>query len=174
MDEALFGGGSDPYIIVTTDPASLLLYKGTFTRAQEGVKSSVIKHELNPVWKDSMEVALASFDLKGLARNASLIISCWDEDQYNPDDLIGVMSIPLKDILQAHADNKPYVFNQNLHSNTEIMGRLSGKITVQGQFQDLLKAYEQLESSRMSEGFTTLHQAALDHKGHRADCCTLC
>lgn len=173
MDAAMFGGGSDPYIIVTTDPASVLLYKGTFTRSQEGIKSKVIKHNLNPVWKDPMELALASIDLKGLARNASLLISVWDEDLTNADDLIGVMTIPIKEILRAHSQNKAYVFTQApLHSNTEIMGTLSGKIQVQGSYKDLLAAFEKLETEKTStDKYITLEQALMEHAAADTSAC---
>mmetsp|Transcript_24844 Transcript_24844/g.41402 ORF Transcript_24844/g.41402 Transcript_24844/m.41402 type:complete len:642 (+) Transcript_24844:209-2134(+) len=148
MDAAMFGGGSDPYIVITTDPPSALLYKGTLSKHFEGIKSKVIKHNLNPVWKEDMELSLASVDLKGLSRNVSLILSVWDEDYSNADDLIGVMSIPLKEVIHSHTQGSPFYFKQQLHSNTEIMGQLSGKIAVEGDFQELLNAYEALEQQR--------------------------
>jgi hypothetical protein len=42
MDSAMFGGGSDPYVVVSTDPATNLLYKGVLLHGHEGIKSSVI------------------------------------------------------------------------------------------------------------------------------------
>lgn len=164
MDSAVFGGGSDPYIVITADPGALLLYKGTLNATYEGVRSSTIMHNLNPVWKETLDVALASIDLKNLCRNASLIVSVWDYDRSNADDLIGVMSIPLREILRAHSQGNTYVFNESLHSNTEIMGRLSGRITVQGTFKSLLAAYEKLDAERDNEEkYVTLKQALNEH-----------
>ena len=81
MDSQVFGGGSDPYMyvisriyflfdydlikrylcenskysMVTVDPPMLLLTETmahSETFALEGCRSSVIKHELNPDWKE--------------------------------------------------------------------------------------------------------------------------
>eukprot|EP00428_Durinskia_dybowskii_P069926 CAMPEP_0170390526 /NCGR_PEP_ID=MMETSP0117_2-20130122/19194_1 /TAXON_ID=400756 /ORGANISM="Durinskia baltica, Strain CSIRO CS-38" /LENGTH=646 /DNA_ID=CAMNT_0010646579 /DNA_START=65 /DNA_END=2005 /DNA_ORIENTATION=+ len=160
MDSQLTGGKSDPYIVITTDPGALLLYKGTLNGDFEGVRSSIIYHELNPVWKETIDIGLASIDLRGLCRNASLIISVWDYDRTNADDLIGVMSIPIADILAQHAIGSSYSFNQALHSCTEIMGKLSGKITVQGTFDSLMTAYESLHGDRdNTERYVKLSEA---------------
>jgi hypothetical protein len=176
MDSAVFGGGSDPYIIITTDPGTLLLYKGTLSDSFEGVRSSTIMHNLNPVWKENLDVALASIDIKGLCRNASLIISVWDYDRSNADDLIGVMSIPIRDILRQHAQGKAFTFNQALHSNTEIMGKLSGKIQVQGTYKELLAAYEKLEAERNNtDKYVTLKRAMTDRALLGQGCnCVVC
>jgi hypothetical protein len=76
MDSQMFGGGSDPYIIITTDPACLLLSKNSgkaaqnkrfqFTPDHEGVKTSTVKHDCNPVWKETLEFYLASNDFVGM------------------------------------------------------------------------------------------------------------
>lgn len=177
MDSAMFGGGSDPYIVITTDPANLLLYKGTLSNTHEGIKSSIIKHNLNPVWKETIDVALASIDLKNLCRNASFIVSVWDYDRSNADDLIGVMSIPIREVLRSNALDKPYVFNEVLHSNTEIMGKLSGSITVHGSFHHLCAAFEKLEAERANpDRYVTLQDAVVEcGTAKEADCaCTVC
>lgn len=166
MDSQLTGGKSDPYIVITTDPGALLLYKGTLRGDFEGVRSSIIYHELNPVWKETVDIGLASIDLRGLCRNASLIISVWDYDRTNADDLIGVMSIPIADILAQHATGNVYSFNQALHSCTEIMGKLSGKITVQGAFSSLVAAYQELDGDRdNTERYVTLKEAMREKLG---------
>lgn len=132
MDSQMFGGGSDPYVVITTDPDGLMLYKGTFARtAREEVKSKVIKHDLNPVWSEDISFSLASIDLAGLAQNASLIFSVWDEDLYNADDLIGVVSFPLRDVIEENSSKGTFTFSRaTLHSNSEVMGMLSGTITI--------------------------------------------
>lgn len=139
MDSQLFGGGSDPYIVVTTDPPSLLLQRDKIRDYFEGVKSSVIKHDLNPMWKETLSLNLASIDLEGLARNATVIFSVWDEDRYNADDLIGSVHIPLRVILQAIASNREFRFNEVLRSNSEVMGQLSGTIRMDGDLADILE-----------------------------------
>lgn len=162
MDSTMFGGGSDPYVVVSTDPASALLYKGTLLHGHEGIKSSVISHNLDPVWPDVLDLKFPSMDLKGLSRNVSIIISVWDWDRANADDLIGVVMVPLKDILLQHSQNKPYILNEApLYSNTEIMGRFSAKIQVQGTFKDLMATYEKFEADRVKDPahFYTLAEA---------------
>lgn len=175
MDSAMFGGGSDPYIIITADPAHVLLSKGTFIDRFEGVKSKVIKHNLNPVWKDDMHLQLASIDLKGLARNASLIFSVWDEDLMNKDDLIGVFTIPLREIIRAFSEGRSYDFNEDLRSNSELMGKLSGSITIEGSYQDMLGGYDQLEHDRLisTERYLTLDEALQEHMHLNGCCCTI-
>jgi hypothetical protein len=141
MDTAMFGGGSDPYLIVTTDPPSLLMTKQKITFESDGVKSSVIKHSLHPIWKDELDLTLCSIDLDGLSKNASLIISVWDEDVMSADDLIGVMTIPMQAIISALSLDRRtdisqsvarYVFNEAIRCNSEVMGRLSGVISYAG------------------------------------------
>ena len=174
MDSQMFGGGSDPYIIITCDPAPTLLYKGTFTHDHDGVKSKVIKHNLNPVWDAPMEVLLASVDLKGLARNGSLIFSVWDEDRLNADDIIGVFTIPLRNVILAFSEGRAYDFNEELRLNSELMGKLSGSITVEGDFKEVACAYLDLESDRLvTERYITLHQACEEHLSRSGCGCIL-
>jgi hypothetical protein len=149
MDSQMFGGGSDPYVVVTTDPPSLLLRKGRVVTYNEGVRSSVIKHDLNPVWKDVLSLQLASVDVTGLSKNASLIISVWDEDTYNADDLIGVVSLPLKDILTSLlVDRKPYAIDSVLRSNSEIMGRYTATLSLDGPVSEVLELTETVAKER--------------------------
>jgi hypothetical protein len=55
--------------------------------------------------------------LPGLSHNASFIFSVWDHDTYNADDLIGVFTIPMRDIIKAQLEGKAFNFVENLHSN---------------------------------------------------------
>jgi Ca2+-dependent lipid-binding protein len=64
--------GSDPYVVVTMDPPLLL---------PEAVKSSTVIHDLNPVWRESLTVKLASNDLKGIAQHGHVCLSVWDYDR---------------------------------------------------------------------------------------------
>jgi hypothetical protein len=77
MDLQAFGGGSDPYIVITTDPPSLLLHKQRIRCNVPGLKSKVIKHDVNPVWPDPMYLSIGSVDLEGLSkvREAGFLLS---------------------------------------------------------------------------------------------------
>ncbi|KAJ1426998.1 Endonuclease/exonuclease/phosphatase [Ochromonadaceae sp. CCMP2298] len=174
MDAAMFGGGSDPYIVLTADPPGAMLHKGTLSGAYDGITSKVVKHDLNPVWKEDMHCMLSSIDLAGLCRTSSLILSVWDQDTMNADDLIGVCSIPLKDIIHSHTQGNDLFFKKTLHSNTEVMGSLMGKVTIDGDFKDLIIAYNKLESERgNSDTFIPLDEA-LRMADHTHGCaCTL-
>ena len=93
MDSALFGGGSDPYMVLSADPHQILMGKK--------LRTSAITHELNPVWKDTIEFRLATNDIEGLSQNAHLFLSVWDYDVTNEDDLIGTLTIPLREIYEV-------------------------------------------------------------------------
>ena len=128
------GGGSDPYIVIHTDPPSVLIGDHNSPGV---VKSRTIMHDLNPDWgKDVLHLNLNTHDVGGLSRNAHLIISVWDYDRFNDDDLIGVCSIPLKTLLGQLAVNykksstQGFAFREPLHSNGSINGYLSGTITL--------------------------------------------
>ena len=60
MDTIAFGGGSDPYISISADPAEIL------NDETSNLKSSTILHELNPNWNDVLELKLLSPDVEGL------------------------------------------------------------------------------------------------------------
>lgn len=133
MDLEMFGGGSDPYMIITTDPPCLQLtrnphqsrtnpHKYYFTATHEGVKTSTVIHNCDPDWKDTLTFYIGSTDLAALAQNASFVFSVWDYDTYNADDLIGCFTIPFKDILLSHATGaKSHAFNCECYSNRYVM-----------------------------------------------------
>ena len=55
------GGGSDPYVVVHTDPPCVL--------ASEPVKSRTITHDLNPDWgDDKLTLKLSTHDVEGTPR----------------------------------------------------------------------------------------------------------
>eukprot|EP01038_Epipyxis_sp_PR26KG_P007396 gene7396-10080_t len=126
LDLLMFGGGSDPYIAILTDPAPLLLPFRRNNSTNIGIRSKVIKHNLNPEWHDSIVINLASRDKFNLCNNASIILQIWDKDNYSDDDLIGATTIPLKDIF----GEQPYNFKKDIYTNCEIMGTVSGTITI--------------------------------------------
>ena len=119
----MFGGGSDPYVIVLTDPPQLI-NMGTST-----VKTEIIMHDLNPVWKTVLSLSFKSDDYSGIADNAHLFFSVWDYDKFSEDDLIGIFAISMKELINHLRGSESYDFDTALISNGEIQGDLSGTIT---------------------------------------------
>jgi Ca2+-dependent lipid-binding protein len=102
MDSPTFGGGSDPYIVILADPIEIIVEE------KSKLKSKMIRHNLNPNWKDEMVVRFRSNDLLGLRDNAHLYLSVWDEDRFNADDLIGLCALPLSKIISTLRRGKHY------------------------------------------------------------------
>ena len=101
LDLEVFGGGSDPYIVLTTDPIELLHQKKSGP-----IKSSCILHNLNPDWKDeTLSFEIVSTDIKSVEAYCHLIVQVWDKDQYTEDDMIGVCTIPFKSIIRNTTSN---------------------------------------------------------------------
>lgn len=181
MDSQLFGGGSDPYIVITTDPSHLLLAKGKLhcddNVETHGTKTSVIKHDLNPVWKDVIELELASVDIASLTQNASLIFAVWDEDMMNAHDLIGVLTIPLKAVFESFQKySNRFTFDDVLRCNSEVMGRISGTISYTGNFHQVLQFSQQsIDTDREKmTNFIPLAEAVAEAKNHQVGCsCTV-
>lgn len=141
------GGKSDPYITITSDPPHLLCEATGSSKYKAAINDVTIKnkpiiHSLNPEWPDPIIIQLASIDLEGLARNASLIISVWDWDLSNADDLIGVVTHPMRDIIDANQKGNGYDFNSNLICQSEICGRLSATISINGDLADIQGKHE--------------------------------
>lgn len=124
MDTIAFGGGSDPYISISADPAEIL------NDETSNLKSSTILHELNPNWNDVLELKLLSPDVEGLCRNCHILISVWDADVVSSDDVIGTISLPLADIISKCKTNNEYKFDGPLIDRGLIQGTLSGTITM--------------------------------------------
>ena len=129
MDSQLFGGGSDPYVVIKTLPSELQFEQ------HKTIRSKTIRHELNPVWKETIEIKLASSDIEGMRRNAHLQLSVWDFDRANADDLIGACVLPMKDIFAALERDRQYKFDTHLYSNGLLHGSISGTIDLQPQRQ---------------------------------------
>jgi hypothetical protein len=125
MDSQFLGGGSDPYVIVLTDPPQLLMHESR-------VRTETIMHNLNPVWEGAKSVLKLRFktdDYNGIADNAHLFFSVWDYDQITEDDLIGIFAISMKEIINHLRATESFDFDSPLVSNGEIQGDLSGTIT---------------------------------------------
>lgn len=186
LEDMDVGGGSDPYVLIITDPPSLLMHRNKLVMHNDGVKSSVITKDLNPVWKDTLSLNIASLDLEGLSRNASLIFSVWDEDTFNADDLIGSGSIPFRDLLDSLLVKKEsYNFDLVLRSNAEIMGRLTGSISLDGKIEDYLEAAKgfvqerhqlangESQSAQAHPRFIHLARAEQEVGNKQNGCCTI-
>jgi len=153
MDSQMFGGGSDPFIVVTLDPPSLLLndekkYKKSLIK--DGVVSSVIKHNLNPSWgEETMTINIASIDIDNLSKYCNLVISLWDEDKVSANDLIGMFNLPFKDIIDYYDSNKGttqgMVFNKQLRNNSELAGTFSGCISLNGNLEAIRQQFHDMD-----------------------------
>lgn len=114
-DTGFTGRKSDPYV--------------TFELGWERVRSTTIKNELNPVWKPSerFEFDVADVDTQELR------VRVMDYDNFNADDTIGTMSLPVSNfvdhaneaIVETYALDIPSEFNsQNRHSTLQLEIRL--------------------------------------------------
>lgn len=115
LDLEVFGGGSDPYIILSTDPIDLI-----YPSKSSIIKSTCISHNLNPVWdkNEYLQIEFLCNDINNLSNNAHLLVQLWDKDNITEDDLIGVAVIPLKDIfhklsLSNNNNNTIHHFGRN-------------------------------------------------------------
>jgi hypothetical protein len=136
------GGLSDPYIVATMDPANLISSK-------KQIQSSTIKHTVNPVWpvEEKMKIPLVTNDLDGLSQNSHLLLSVWDYDFSNDDDLIGLCRIPLEKIVEAFKAGKSLAFNEALYENGEIQGHLTGEISITGTYSKVRDAFDNSAST---------------------------
>lgn len=136
MDTEMFGGGSDPYLVALTDPPNLIGRKDPTT--------SVIIHDLNPVWpeKEVFTIPIVSTDIQGLKRNAHLLLSCWDYDRTNDDDLIGLCSISFQDIFDSLEAKGVYKYQEELYENGEVTGTIMGEIRASISLADFNKEYD--------------------------------
>eukprot|EP00602_Paraphysomonas_sp_CaronLab_P009117 CAMPEP_0185026172 /NCGR_PEP_ID=MMETSP1103-20130426/10132_1 /TAXON_ID=36769 /ORGANISM="Paraphysomonas bandaiensis, Strain Caron Lab Isolate" /LENGTH=602 /DNA_ID=CAMNT_0027559665 /DNA_START=90 /DNA_END=1898 /DNA_ORIENTATION=- len=152
MDSQLFGGGSDPYLVLSADPADILI-----PSSNGKLKTKAITHDLNPKWTDNIDFRLATNDIAGLSRNAHFFLTVWDYDVTNEDDLIGTAVIPLGDVFQHYADTcgKDYHFSMNLIQHGLIQGQVEGDIEVSSSSREVvgrkhknITLYEDLANKR--------------------------
>lgn len=134
MDMEVFGGLSDPYLVAFTDPVALINQK------RSRVKSDTIMHNINPEWNDELTLELATTDYDGLKDNAHLFLSVWDYDVTKNDDLIGVLALSFKDMLDTFHSKKPFTFREFIFNNGLRCGEISGTIEVVGVLPDSLKS----------------------------------
>ena len=86
-------GTSDPYIMATADPKNLISVRNE----DQIIKTRYLCRTLNPDWgKDELHVPIVSNDIEGISRNAHLLLSVWDYDLTNEDDVIGLDAYTLQ------------------------------------------------------------------------------
>lgn len=125
LAEMDWGGGSDPYMVATTDPPALLSVRNQ----NHIVKTKYLVNDINPNWGGvKLHIPIVSCDVEGLRRNAHLYLSVWDYDLTNEDDLIGLTRIPFADIFAAAANNEPYTYDEDVYENGEVCGSIQGEI----------------------------------------------
>ncbi len=131
----MFGGLSDPYIRIFTDPPNIL-------GPGSELKSSIVKHNINPKWEDNLTLKVITSDYDGLSQNAHIFLTVWDYDLTKSDDLIGACSIPFRTFLDQyrHQNNKPYTFKENLYAFGRVTGQLQGTLAVVNNFPDNLRS----------------------------------
>ena len=143
------GGGSDPYIVVHADPPELIATKKL-------ICTTVINHNVNPVWPvdETLRVPILSNDLEGISRNGHLMLSVWDYDMSNADDLIGICRIPFDKLITAFKDDKKYIFDEPVYDNGEIQGSISGEIRITGSHMKLNKEFK--DHKHMAKKLSTI------------------
>ena len=124
------GGKSDPYLVFQTEPKILLFdKKWPIKNKKHEIKTTIKNHTIQPNWKnEEIFLTLASTDFLNLNETAMLKISCWDYDQFNPDDLIGSGSISFVDIFEKVKKNEIFEFEIFLNKCSVLTGKISGKI----------------------------------------------
>lgn len=131
MDSQLFGGLSDPYIVLSSDPKEIL-------STSKKLRTKVIPRTINPVWNDTIEFRLVTNDLEGLSRNGHLFLTVWDYDVTNDDDLIGTAVIELDRVFKYFEDKcsldpiPPLIFNEELLRSGLFQGRLEATLSISG------------------------------------------
>ena len=124
MDLEMFGGLSDPYLVAFTDPTALINQK------RSRVKTDIVTHNINPEWNDALILEIATTDYDGLKDNAHLFLAVWDHDITKNDDLIGVLALSFRDMLDFFHDKKPFHFREYILNNSLRCGEVSGTIEV--------------------------------------------
>ncbi|KDO17052.1 hypothetical protein SPRG_17459 [Saprolegnia parasitica CBS 223.65] len=91
-DMALTGGKSDPYLV--------------FILNDQTYRTPCIASNLNPIWSNE------TFQFRVNDTSGILRVEVWDDDNFRPDDLLGVIDIPLSTVekgLKKEEDSiKPY------------------------------------------------------------------
>jgi len=80
-------GLSDPYVVVSV---------GT-----KKVKTKIIRETLDPHWQIGPKGEVFTFDFKTAGKATDIVIKCMDWDRFKVDDRMGMVIIPIKDIVDA-------------------------------------------------------------------------
>lgn len=157
MDMALFGGKSDPYIVLHSDPPELL------DPSKSNLKSTTIHHNINPDWPDVLDLIVVSTDYPGISENAHLFLSVWDYDLANSNDLIGTCVIPFSVMLDKFVLKEAYQFDLPLYNNGLCCGQLQGTASVVNGLPMSLAEWRnsrrnRAQSQSNSDGVSTLKQ----------------
>lgn len=124
------------------------------------IKSSVVYHDINPVWKDELHATIACTDIDALSQNAHFVISVWDADAFKNDEVIGVCLISFRDLLKAASEDRPYDFSEQLLHQGVARGVLRGSICIHEPFSALLANQREHHSHSHSSNNTNV--AGLD------------
>lgn len=148
LAEMDFGGGSDPYMVATTDPAAALSVRNQ----SHILKTKYLVNDINPNWgSEKLNIPIVSCDVEGLRRNAHLYLSVWDYDLTNEDDLIGLARIPFADIFAAAANDEPYTYDEDVYENGEVCGSIQGEIRLATPLADIAKRFTKKGAVPLSE-----------------------
>jgi hypothetical protein len=130
MDPQAFGGLSDPYIVISCNDPKLVHKNASI------IKSDIIYHNLNPVWNDSLNVVLDICAADGIKHWNHLFMSIWDYDAVSADDLIGMVSFQLVDVMNKLQracnngdDSGSFAFKEILLANGREQGSIEGKVS---------------------------------------------
>lgn len=104
MDLQVFGGKSDPYLVASIDPPEILVLR------KSKLRTSIIYHELNPEWKESLEMVMWTNDKEGLRANTHILLSVWDWDRASAHDLIGTCVFPIAALFSVRKRTISFVF----------------------------------------------------------------
>jgi C2 domain len=170
MDMQAFGGLSDPFIRVSADPAQILVNRD--------IRSEVIYRSINPSWNEVLSFIICTVDLQGLSNNAHLFLSVWDHDMSKAADLIGLMAIPLKEIIEKCQTLSEYAFDGPILSKGHQHGELRGVIKMAPvvEAEDALDSTYPLEKDFLLQGLTedynlgTIDQVSGGHMGEGVMC----
>jgi Ca2+-dependent lipid-binding protein len=172
-DLEVLGGLSDPFVVVTADPASVII------ESESQLKSSVKPHDINPEWDDSLSVTIRTSDLEGLSLNAHLIFEVWDSDNKLTNDLVGLCAVPFSAILAAVQKEESFAIDSMLTCAGQNCGYLMGTIKCQAPIKDKWIETRSGKSSKINASRKIFHSpkrvSAFDKKAEQSciEACTI-
>jgi hypothetical protein len=93
------------------------------------------------------------------------MVSVWDQDVWNADDLIGVNTVPMREVIEHYMRGEPYEFKKNLRCNGEVTGTISGTIEVLNNLQRLKDKHNKSKKLLVPLSFAVPWQSGC------AECC---